>query len=228
MIEGCGVPPTQGTVRVATKRDVSEVAALHGAAIGEGFLSTLGERFLSRLYARIVTSSRGFLLVADNTRREERGRPRIAGFVAGSNEVGRLYREFFWRDGISVAVSSGLRLVRSLPRVVETLRYGATEDTARAGRPSPGDQRRSPEVELLALAVDVGARRRGVGAELVEAFMATARAAGSRSARVVVGAENHRAVALYGRAGFVEVSRFELHSGAQSLLMRVDLPRALP
>ncbi len=226
MIEGYGMAPAQGSVRVATSRDVPAVAALHEVAIGEGFLSTLGERFLSRLYSRIVTSSHGFLLVADSHELTAGQKPGLAGFVAGSAEIGRLYREFMARDGLSVAVSSTARLLRSLPRVIETLRYGATGEPGGDGRSSiPGAQ--GPETELLALAVDGAERRRGIGTDLVEAFLRTARATGSSSARVIVGGENHNAIALYGRAGFSESTRLELHSGTESLLMRVDLHRAL-
>ncbi len=226
MIEGYGMPPAQGTVRVATSRDVPAVAALHGVAIGEGFLATLGDRFLSRLYSRIVASSHGFLLVSDSPELTVGQNPGLAGFVAGSAEVGRLYREFLVRDGLSVAVSSTTRLLRSLPRVIETLRYGTTDEPAGDG-PSSTAGAQGPETELLALAVDGAERRRGIGADLVEAFLRTARATGSSSARVVVGRENHSAIALYSRAGFNESTRLELHSGTESILMRVGLHRTL-
>jgi ribosomal protein S18 acetylase RimI-like enzyme len=233
MIEGYGVPPAQGTVRVATRGDAPVVAALHSSAISEGFLSTLGDRFLSRLYTRIVSSSHGFLLVADRPQPVKGLQPRLAGFVAGSAGVGGLYREFVVRDGVSVAVSSGARLVRSLPRVVETLRYGARDEPAPRNAVAPRGAvssagARGTETELLALAVDPSERRRGVGAVLVEAFLTTAREAGSTSARVVVGSDNSGAIALYSRAGFRESSRLELHSGAESLLMRVDLRTPQP
>ncbi len=221
MIEGDGGPPAQGTVRLATSGDVPAVAALHGVAIDEGFLSTLGDRFLARLYSRIVASPHGFLLVADSHEATEGG-PRVAGFVAGSAAVGRLYREFLWRDGLSAAMSSAPRLVRSLPRVVETLRYGATDSPAR-DEMDAGSRTTATETELLALAVDDSERQRGIGKALVEAFMTTARAGGSASARVVVGSTNDRAIALYSRAGFSDSERLELHAGTESLVMRVGL-----
>lgn len=220
MIEGCGVSAAQGKVRIATSRDVPAVADLHCAAIDEGFLSTLGDRFLSRLYARIVASPHGFLLVADHPPPGDPAQG-IAGFVAGSADIGRLYREFFWRDGASVVASSGARLARSLPQVVETLRYGTTDDAARSGTSEP--DRPSDETELLSLAVDGRTRGRGVGTALVEAFLSTASAAGAASARVVVGARNDRAIALYARAGFSEATRLEVHPGRESRVMRMSL-----
>lgn len=221
MIQRDGVSPAQDTVRVAIRSDVPAIAALHGAAIDEGFLSSLGVRFLSRLYARLVASPHGFVLVAD----KDGHHPAIAGFVAGSGEVGRLYREFLWRDGPAVALSSGIRLARSLPSAIETFRYGAADHGRRA---EPAVEAREPETELLAMAVDPADRSRGLGTALVEGFVADSRAAGSASARVVVGAANARAIALYTRAGFREDRRIELHAGAVSLLMRADFSRPGP
>jgi ribosomal protein S18 acetylase RimI-like enzyme len=233
MVEGYGVPPAQGTVRLATSRDVPAVAALHSAAISGGFLASLGDRFLSRLYSRIIESSHGFLLVADGLRPAARVGDKgtdtsdLAGFVAGSAEVGRLYREFVRRDGLPVALSSGFKLMTSLPRVVENLRYGTRKEPLREGS-APAAGPAGPETELLALAVDGAARRRGIGAALVESFLDSAATSGSGSARVVVGSENDGALALYRRAGFVQSARLELHSGTESLLLRVRLPRAVP
>lgn len=225
MIEGSSVPRAQGAVRVATSRDARAVAALHCTAIDDGFLSSLGDRFLSRLYTRVVASPHAFLLVADHPSPAAKTAPGIAGFVAGSAEIGRLYREFFWRDGLSVVTSSGIRLARSLPQVFETMRYGANKDAGQA----KGSQldRRSPETELLSLAVDGAARRCGVGTALVQAFLTTAHSSGSASARVIVGAQNHRAIALYRRAGFRETAPLEVHSGTESMVMRVGLSGAM-
>jgi ribosomal-protein-alanine N-acetyltransferase len=226
MIQRDGVSPAQDTVRVATKGDVPAIALLHCTSIDEGFLSSLGERFLSRLYARMVASTHGFVLVAPREGGDSALGPSIAGFIAGSEEIGRLYRDFFWRDGPAVMVSSGVRLVRALPRTLETFRYRGGDHGPDSELPSTGPAGR--ETELLAMAVDPADRRRGVGAALVDAFVATSRAAGSASARVVVGASNAQAIALYGRAGFHEDGRMELHAGTASLRMRAGLSQARP
>ncbi len=57
---------------------------------------------------------------------------------------------------------------------------------------------------------------------LVAAFLAEVSARGGDAAHVVVGADNAAAVALYRRAGFEAVDRFELHPGTESLLMQWD------
>jgi ribosomal protein S18 acetylase RimI-like enzyme len=213
MVEGNAMGPAQTTnVRPATAADLSAAAELHANAIGEGFLATLGAPFLRRLYGRVVTSSHGFLLVADDP---DSGTAPVSGFVAGSGSLRGLYREFVLRDGLTAVALSRTRLVRAAPRAFETLRYGTRSDVLAAAPPL--------ETELLSLAVLDSARRSGIGTALVAAFKSEAASRGFRSARVVVGVANEPAIGLYRRSGFAEAGRFELHAGAVSLLMRADL-----
>jgi hypothetical protein len=72
------------TLRLATTDDAPAVAALHATAIDEGFLATLGPRFLTRLYRRMVRSDGAFVIVA----RTDAG-PALAGFVAVAHDTGR-------------------------------------------------------------------------------------------------------------------------------------------
>jgi ribosomal protein S18 acetylase RimI-like enzyme len=197
-------------VRPGTAEDARAAAQLHVSGITEGFLSALGEGFLTRLYARIVRQPGCFLLVAAAA---DAPPGEAGGFIAGAADVRRLYRSFVLRDGVAAALPVFLRLVRSLPRVTETLRHG-TDGDAGSGRGT----------ELLAVAVDPRQRGGGVGLALVVAFLDRVVADGGTAAHVVVGAENASAVHLYARAGFVETGRFELHPGTESLLLQWDRP----
>ena len=214
MSGGNGEPPGRVVVRAATSADAARVAELHVTAINEGFLATLGPRFLRRLYSRIVASSHGFLIVACDP-----GPGPVIGSSAGATSVRRLYVEFLLRDGLIAAVTSAPRLVRSIPGSSKPC---ATERrTSRAlPRRTPGsrkDQRRS----CSSLAVATTARRRGAGAELVRSFQSKRRRrARRRPRRGGRGDERWRHPALC-RSGFVEADRFELHPGTESLLLRV-------
>src|SRR5580704_16618563 len=84
MSGGSGEPPREVVVRAATAQDSARVADLHEEEINEGFLASLGPRFLRRLYARIVESPHGFLLVACDP-----GPGSVIGFVAGATSVRR-------------------------------------------------------------------------------------------------------------------------------------------
>jgi ribosomal protein S18 acetylase RimI-like enzyme len=220
MSGGDGEPPSEIVVRAATSQDAGSVADLHVRAISEGFLASLGPRFLRRLYARIAKSPHGFLLVACDP-----GPGLVVGFVAGATSVRRLYGDFLLRDGLVAGMTSAPRLVRSIPRVVETLRYGAKDDPRQS---KEAEHVERSETELLSLAVAATARRRGAGAQLVRSFHAAAAEAGSSSARVVVAAKNATAIRVYLESGFVEAKRFELHPGTESLLLRADISAICP
>jgi ribosomal protein S18 acetylase RimI-like enzyme len=186
-------------LRAGTDADAGTAAALHAGRIREGFLSFLGPAFLRRLYRRVARTPDSFLLIAcDETT--------TVGFLAGSTDVGSLYRAFLWRDGPAAALASCGRLLRSGRRVIETLRHGT------GGAPEGA--------ELLAVAVDARVQGRGAGTLLVTGFLAEMEKRGQEVAHVVVAADNETAIALYRRAGFHPVERFALHAGTESLLMR--------
>lgn len=186
-------------LRTGTDSDAAAAAALHAGQISEGFLTFLGPGFLRRLYRRIVRDPGSFLVVVDDERC-------MVGFLAGSTDVGALYRAFIWRDGVVAALASAARLARSWTRVIETLRHG----TGDAGEGA----------ELLAVAVHPSARGRGVGTLLVEGFLTEIGRRRQDTAHVVVASGNEPAIALYRRAGFHTLARFELHAGTESLLMQ--------
>jgi len=193
---GSGVP-----VREGGDGDAADAARLHAGRITQGFLSFLGPGFLTRLYRRITRTPTSFLLVADDG-------GRVVGFIAGSSDVGGLYRAFLLHDGLSAGLAAAPRLVRSWRRVLETLRHGTAGDGSGRG------------TELLAVAVDPDHGGRGVGTALVAAFLDRVAAAGSDEAYVVVGADNDGAIRLYAAAGFVAAEEFELHVGTRSLVMQ--------
>ena len=190
-------------LRSGTEDDAAAAAALHAGQITEGFLTFLGARFLRRLYRRVTRTPGSFLLIAETE-------GATVGFLAGSTDVAALYRSFVRRDGAAAVVACGGRLLRSPGRVIETLRHG----TGRAGEGA----------ELLAVAVDPSVRGRGAGTLLVEGFLTEIRGRRQDAAHVVVAADNDAAAALYRRAGFRTVERFEMHHGTESLLMQWPTP----
>lgn len=194
------------TVRTGGADDAPAAARLHATRIADGFLSFLGEPFLTRLYRRITGTPGSFLVVAE-------AGGTVVGFIAGSADVRGLYRSFLVRDGVAAALSAAPRLVRGWRRVLETLRHGGG---AGAGRGT----------ELLAVAVHPGYEGRGIGARLVAAFLERAVAGGASAAYVVVAASNAGAVGLYRRNGFEADTEFELHAGTRSLVMQWTADRS--
>jgi ribosomal protein S18 acetylase RimI-like enzyme len=191
-------------VRLGCEADAAAAGKLHAERIPGGFLAFLGSGFLTRLYRRVCRSSSSFLLIAEEG-------DQVVGFVAGSADVPGLYRAFVLRDGLASAFDALGPLLRGWRRAFETLRHGSSEGVG-TGR----------GVELLAIAVDPSHQGRGIGEQLVAAFLRQVATSHAHAAYVVVAVDNVRAVALYRRAGFVGGDEFELHVGTTSLLMQWD------
>jgi ribosomal protein S18 acetylase RimI-like enzyme len=198
-------------VRAGTHADAAIAAALHSSEISEGFLPSLGPRFLARLYRRVVRSSGSFLLVALDD-------GKAVGFVAGTEDVRELYRTFLLRDGVIATLAALPRVTSSWRRVVETLHYGASAGK-RGKRGEHEGVQALPPAELLAIAVAPEARGRGAGSLLVEALTAEFARRGIRAIRVVVGAGNESAIRLYERCGFTTAAGMEVHKGTPSQVL---------
>jgi len=90
------------------------------------------------------------------------------------------------------------------------------------------------EAEILTLAVDPAARRRGVGARLVREGAAETAARGATRLFLEVADDNPAALALYARAGFTEAGRRRGYyarpeGGRQdALILALNLPATLP
>jgi ribosomal protein S18 acetylase RimI-like enzyme len=188
--------PVSAVVRAAGIDDVRALARLHASRIGEGFLPTLGAAFLTRLYRRIVRSPRGCAyVVVDGSE--------VVAYCAGATDVGALYKEFIFHDGIVAGAVAAPRVVRSWRRVLETLRYPATA----AGL---------PRAEVLAVATADRALGRGFGATAVRAATAELARRGAPAVKVTVGAANEPALAMYRRCGFTRAARINVHGGTES------------
>jgi ribosomal protein S18 acetylase RimI-like enzyme len=186
-------------IRPGVKADVAAAAGLHADQIREGFLSSLGPWFLILLYRRIVAWPRSFLVVA-----EEDGV--VVGQAAATEDLGGLYRQFLLRDGAIAGVLAAPKLARQWRSVLETARYPSTHDDL-------------PAAELLAVAVDAGARGRGIGRALVLAANAELGRRGVDDARVVVAASNAPALGLYRSSGFRPSATIEVHADTRSQVL---------
>lgn len=186
-------------IRRAERSDADRLAELHATRIVEGFLPRLGPRFLSRLYRRLVVSPDGFAVVAVRD-------GRVVGFAAGATDLGRVYRSFVVHDGLVAGLGAAPRIVGSWRRVLETLRYPTSTDDL-------------PEAEILSVAVDVDAAGRGIGRRLLSASLDELTGRGARAAKVVAGADNRAALALYTQAGFTVRKQIEVHAGTASQVL---------
>ena len=187
---------THSSIRFAELDDAWRLADMHARRIDEGFLASLGPVFLGRLYRRVVRSPRSFAMVAEVD-------GRVVAFCAAAENVGRLYRDFIVRDGIIAGVRSAPRLARSLPHVVETLRYPTTTETL-------------PDAEILAVVTDTDAAGNGWGSLVLHETLDELERRGCGSVKVVAGASNDAALRLYERCGFAPQQHIAIHREVKS------------
>jgi ribosomal protein S18 acetylase RimI-like enzyme len=188
-------------LRRAGVADAGAMSALHASCIAEGFLVTLGPRFLRRLYRRVVLSPRAFAFVIDTPQG-------VTGYIACAIDTGAFYREFAARDALVAGAVALPRLLRTPRPVWETWRYGA-----RAG--ATGEA-----AEVLALAVAPESRGRHLGGALVAAAVTELHERGVTSARVVTATGNISAVRAYELAGFRRSGTDEVHRGVSQEVLK--------
>lgn len=191
--------------------DYQRVAQLHAENLDQGFLSTLGPRFLRLLYQAIDECPDACLLLA-------REGDQVVGFVAGTLNMGQVYRRLLrhWLAlGLSLAPS--LLIPRRLWRMLEILRYSRGKSgRVRAFGTSSAEVPLLPAAELLSIAVDPAYRGRGIAEDLyagLKLFFATR---GLGEFKIIVGAPLAPAHRFYRRLGAVPVAEIEVHRGAAS------------
>jgi glycosyltransferase involved in cell wall biosynthesis/ribosomal protein S18 acetylase RimI-like enzyme len=186
------------TIRRAAAADARALARMHASGIDTGFLPTLGDRFLRRLYEALIGDTDAVVLVADDA-------GATVGFVAGVADTGAFYRRFLRHHAVRAGLSALPRLVRpsAARRAWETLRYEGTGGDVRA--------------ELLSMAVDGPYRGRGLGYRLGLELLETMGESGP--VKVVVGDANEVAIGAYRKMGFVDAGTIEVHAGERSKML---------
>jgi ribosomal protein S18 acetylase RimI-like enzyme len=86
-------------VEPAVSGDASEIAAAHVAAFPGFFLTTLGDRFLTRLYTGFMVHPDGICLVI-------RDGQRIDGFIAGTSNPQLFFRNLLLRNAVGLVAAA--------------------------------------------------------------------------------------------------------------------------
>lgn len=183
-----------------------QMAEIHRNTITEGFLSTLGDRFLVLLYEVLASSGSAFAFAAC-----EDGR--VLGFIVGATDTGAVYKEFARRGGFRAFAALAPRLLSfgRLKRIAETLLYPSRKDDG------------LPEPEILNFCVRPEAQGQGVGAGLFNRLVEEFKAREVDTIRIVTGESQATAQAFYERRGARLAKTVELHKGTVSRVYVYDL-----
>ncbi|MBN1844584.1 MAG: GNAT family N-acetyltransferase [Sedimentisphaerales bacterium] len=174
----------------------AEAARLHREGIPTGFLSSLGQAFLTALYEALAESERAFGFVA-----LQEGR--VCGFVAFCDNLDDLYRSVLRRHAVRFAglLAGRLFSLSCLRRIWQTLRYPARTRDADL-----------PAAELLAVVIEPRMRGHGVAEQLIRRGLAQCRRRQIPAVKVLVAADNAPANRLYQKCGFSLVERRDSHA----------------
>ena len=181
-----------------------QIARLHINSISTGFISSLGERFVTVLYQAIADSPYGFGFIA-----EENGS--VLGFVTFAMDINQLYKSIIFKKGIKFAVLLAGKMfsISRIKRVLQTLFY-----------PSRVKSSALPSAELLSIAVAPEGRGKGIGKELVAESFKECRKRGLDKVKVLVAAENEAANKLYQKCGFGQVTQIDSHGVLSNIYIK--------
>ena len=180
-----------------------QVAQLHAENINQGFLSSLGPRFLTLLYQAIDESSSSTLILA-------REKDQIMGFVSGALGMGPVYRQLLrhW-PRLLLALAPSLLIPSRLWRIIEILRY-----SQRSHDHGP----KLPKAELLSIVVDPTFRGRHHADHLYRQLADFFASRGELQFKVIVGADLAPAHRFYQRMGAQPAAEIEVHQGERSIV----------
>ncbi len=187
-------------IRFANKKDCLSVARIHLQEIKSGFLNQLGEKFLVYFYESMIDSPNAFLIVA-----EDNG---IIGFVSGSTNLNRFYKEFIRKYRLKAfsVLAKKIFSLNTIKKILETKKYSKKE-----GLP-----------ELLSIAVSSKFQGQGIAKKLLEQFIIEMKKRKILSFRVIVGQELE-ANNFYIKNGFKFLSQDFVHKDSPSNIYTYSL-----
>jgi len=175
-------------VRKMQLSDVNQVVKVHLCSFQGFFLSFLGPKFLSLLYAYIISSpdGAGFVIV-------DKG-DKIIGFVCGSTEPSGFYRRFFKKQWWHIVLAILWPVLRN-PCIVPRLMWRALHP--------PQASTNLGAATLFSIAISPESQNKGIGKRLAQEFLHEMRRRGMRQVNLTTDKDSNESVnAFYKRLGF--------------------------
>lgn len=182
-------------IKVLDAKFAFDLALLHCSGIPTGFISSLGQEFVTALYEAIAEdkNSFGYVVVEDE---------KVLGFVAFTADLNALYKSVVLQRGLKFASMLAIKAfsLKTIKKVFETLFY-----------PSRIKKMNLPSAELLSIVVADESQGKGLGLQLLQKGLAGCAKRGIDKVKVLVGVDNKPANELYQKCGFELVAQIENH-----------------
>ncbi len=173
-------------IRPMSQQDIIQVASLHIQAFPGFFLSCLGGGFLKELYTSILADPSGIAYVYETSKLE--------GFVAGTTHPAGFYRRLLSTRLLYFCLPTILPIVTQpyiIPRLFRALNSPRDADAGEGCG------------TLMSIAVSPDAQGKGIGKQLVGAYLAEAAHRGNAEVNLTTDRLNNEAVnCFYVRYGF--------------------------
>ena len=185
----------------------NQIAKIHQVEIIEGFLSTMGVKFLSKLYSNLCDSPYAFLYVAMINNR-------ICGFICGSTDTSKVYKYFIIRYGIFIlsTIIPKILSFKKIGRMLEALIY-----------PQKKENVGLPKNEILNFCVSRDFQRKGIGKKLFKILVDKFKSLNFNRIKIVTGVSQIKAQRFYESLGAIKVTDIEIHRNTKSLIYIYDI-----
>lgn len=194
----------------ASHDEFVRLAELHISEINRGFISSLGQPTVYRMYRGIAASRHAFIFgVYDDSG--------IVGFICGAVSTSCVYRDVLCRQGFAMAVRLIPKAfaIRNVLRIVETLAYPFRH------KPSL-----LPKAEIMNFCVRSTEQRKGIGRALFRRLVEEFEDRGVTHIRIVTGAQQVSAQGFYERLGALRHSEIVVHGDTKSIAYTYPIPKA--
>lgn len=184
-------------------QNLMHVAKLHAKNLDQGFLSTLGIKFLFIMYQAIDECEASVLIVEN----DDTGVP--IGFVTGAEGMRPIYQQMFKRlPALIAALLPSLLNPIKVWRILEILLHSKHS----------AEIQNFPTYELLSIAVDPHHRGQGVSERLYAGLLDHCRRHEIHSFKIIVGENLHPAHRFYLRMGADVAGEVQVHGEQRSLV----------
>lgn len=177
------------------KKYSKQAVQLHISGISTGFISSLGQEFVTALYESIAQDDNSFGLVAVED-------DKVLGFVAFSANLSKLYKNVILKKGFTFAfiLSKKMMSLQTIKKVWDNILY-----------PKKMAEMDLPDAELLSIVVSEDGRGKGVASQLINTSFEECLKRGIKRVKVLVAADNLPANNLYKKCGFKFHSEINSH-----------------
>lgn len=195
-------------IRPMQNKDIESVVRIHLEAFQGYFLAFLGKKFLKEFYSAVISDQSGIAYVAieNNT---------VLGFVVGTIDLSGFYKRLIHRHLVKFFIASlipALRKPAIIPRLFRAL-----------SRPQISKLERDC-VKLMSLAISPTAQAKGIGKEILKAFLTESKRLGFTEVDLETDRiGNESTNTFYLSSGFSLYRSFTTHEGREMNEYRINL-----